>query len=196
MNEALNDAELARAARMRANRTARKYSRTEQARRVAWSAGRWLVRFSPRPFFAWRRWILRLFGARIGLHVNIYPSAHLYMPWNVEIGDWSSLGDDVFVYSLGKVRIGSSVTLSYRSHICAGSHDLTDVTLPLTKPPVSIEDDVWVGTDAFIGPGVTVGRGAVVGARSVVVKDVQPLDIVGGNPARPIGRRRFGGAEP
>lgn len=196
MNEILPDAELARSERMRANRAARKYSRTEQLRRIAWSVGRLFVRFSPRPLFGWRRGILRLFGARIGQHVNIYPTAHLYMPWNVEIGDWSALGDDVFVYSLGRVRIGRRVTLSYRSHICAGSHDLTDVTLPLTKPPVSIEDDVWVGTDAFIGPGVTVGHGAVVGARSVVVKNVQPLDIVGGNPARPIGRRQFGGAEP
>jgi putative colanic acid biosynthesis acetyltransferase WcaF len=181
---------------MRANRGARKYSRAEQMRRIAWGLGRWLVRLSPRPFFGWRRGVLRLFGARIGQHVNIYPSAHLYMPWNVEIGDWSALGDDVFVYSLGRVRIGRSVTLSYRSHVCAGGHDLTDPALPLIKPPVSIEDDVWVGTEAFIGPGVTVGRGAIVGARSVVVKNVEPLDIVGGNPARPIGRRQFGRAAP
>ena len=174
-----------------ANQAARKYSRNEQLRRITWSAGRWFIRLSPRPFFGWRRWVLRLFGARIGAHVNVYPSTHLYMPWNVEIGDWSALGDDVFVYSLGKVRIGRSVTLSYRSHVCAGTHDLSDPLLPLKKPPVFIEDGVWVGTEAFIGPGVTVGRGAVVGARAVVVKNVEPHDVVGGNPARTIGRRRF-----
>lgn len=172
------------------NQAARKYSRSEQARRIAWSLGCWLIRLSPRPCFAWRRVILRLFGARIGAHVNVYPSAHLYMPWNVEIGDWSALGEDVLVYSLGKVRIGASVTLSYRSHVCAGTHDLNDPKLPLLKPPVSIEDGVWVGTEAFIGPGVTVMQGAVVGARAVVVKDVQPLQIVAGNPAHVIGIRR------
>jgi putative colanic acid biosynthesis acetyltransferase WcaF len=112
------------------------------------------------------------------------------MPWNVEIGDWTALGEDVLIYSLGKVRIGCNVTLSYRSHVCAGSHDLNDPTLPLLKPPVTIEDGVWAGTDAFIGPGVTIGRGAVVGARAVVVKDVQAFDIVAGNPARVIGRRK------
>lgn len=112
------------------------------------------------------------------------------MPWNVEIGDWSALGEDVLVYSLGKVRIGASVTLSYRSHVCAGTHDLNDPKLPLLKSPVSIEDGVWVGTEAFIGPGVTVMQGAVVGARAVVVKDVQPLQIVAGNPAHVIGIRR------
>jgi putative colanic acid biosynthesis acetyltransferase WcaF len=174
-----------------ANRASRKYSRQEQARRVAWSVGRWLTRISPRPFFGWRRAIFRLFGAKIGAHVNIYPSAHIYMPWNVEIGDWAAVGDDVFIYSLGKVRIGNHATLSYRSHVCAGSHDLQDPALPLLKPPVCIEDGVWIGTEAFIGPGVTVGHGAVIGARAVVTKNVEPLDIVAGNPARSIGRRQF-----
>ena len=173
------------------NQAARKYSRGEQARRIAWGLGRWLIRLSPRPCFAWRRAVLRAFGARVGAHVNVYPSAHLYMPWNVEIGDWTALGEDVFVYSLGKVRIGRSVTLSYRAHVCAGTHDLNDPTLPLLKPPVCIEEGVWVGTEAFIGPGVTIGRGAVVGARAVVVKNVEALSIVAGNPARPVGQRRF-----
>lgn len=174
-----------------ANQAARKYSRGEQARRILWSFGRWLIRLSPRPCFAWRRGVLRLFGARVGAHVNIYPSTQIYMPWNVEIGDWTALGEDVFVYSLGQVRIGSSVTLSYRSHVCAGSHDLNSLTLPLLKPPVTIEDSVWVGTEAFIGPSVTIGQGAVVGARAVVVKNVESLNIVAGNPARVIGMRKL-----
>ncbi|HUI61547.1 MAG TPA: hypothetical protein VLX90_15065 [Steroidobacteraceae bacterium] len=178
---------------VRANREARKYTQREQLQRIAWSIGRWLVRLSPRPCFAWRRAVLRLFGARIGARVNIYPSTQLYMPWNVEIGDWSALGEDVLVYSLGKVRIGRNATLSYRAHVCAGTHDLSDPELPLLKPPVCIEDGAWIGTEAFIGPGVTVGRGAVVGARAVVVKDVPALDIVAGNPARQIGRRQFRG---
>ena len=173
------------------NQATRKYSSGEQMRRILWSLGRWLIRLSPRPCFGWRRVVLRLFGARVGAHVNVYPSTHLYMPWNVEIGDWTALGEDVFVYSLGKVSIGKSVTLSYRAHVCAGTHDLNDPTLPLLKPPVTIEDGVWVGTEAFIGPRVRVGRAAVVGARAVVVKDVAPLDVVAGNPARPISRRQL-----
>lgn len=174
---------------IRANRAARKYSPREQLRRIAWGCGRWLVRLSPRPCFGWRRAVLRAFGARIGAHVHVYPSAHLYMPWNVEIGEWSALGEDVLIYSLGKVRLGRNVTLSYRAHVCAGTHDLNDPALPLLKPPVTIEDGVWVGTEAFIGPGTSVGAGAVVGARAVVVKDVSPLDVVAGNPARTVSRR-------
>ncbi len=172
-----------------ANRAARKYSRREQLLRIAWAFGIWLIRLSPRPCFAWRRAVLRAFGARVGAHVVFYGNTHFYMPWNVEIGDWTAFGENVFVYSLGRVSFGAKVTISYRSHICAGGHDLDDPNLPLLKPPIRFEDASWVGTEAFIGPGVTVGRGAIVAARAVVVKDVEPLSIVGGHPARVIGTR-------
>ena len=172
-----------------ANRAARKYSRREQCLRVAWAFGRWLVRLSPHPCHGWRRAVLRLFGAKVARQARIAASAHIFMPWNVEIGEWAAIGPEVFVYSLGKVRIGRRATVSYRSHICAGSHDFTDATMPLTKPPVTLCDDAWVGTEAFIGPGVTIGAGAMVGARAVVVKDVSPRTVVAGHPARVVGER-------
>jgi putative colanic acid biosynthesis acetyltransferase WcaF len=172
-----------------ANRAARKYTPSEQLRRVLWGAGRWLLRLSPRPFFAWRRLVLRSFGARIGAQVHIYPSAHIYMPWNIEIGDWAAIGDDALIYNLGKVRIGAHVTISYRAHLCAGTHDFTAPDLPLLKPPIDIKAGVWIGTEAFIGPGVTLGERAIVGARAVVVKNVSAGEIVAGNPARVVGMR-------
>jgi putative colanic acid biosynthesis acetyltransferase WcaF len=173
------------------NRAARKYSRREQLRRVAWAAGVWLLRLSPRPWFGWRRAVLRWFGARVGAHANVYPSTRIVMPWNLELGEWSALGEEAFIYSLGKVRIGAHATVSYRAHLCAGTHDFSDPTLPLLKPPIDIRAGAWIGTDAFIGPGVTVGAGAIVGARAVVVRDVDARAIVAGNPARVIGTRRI-----
>jgi putative colanic acid biosynthesis acetyltransferase WcaF len=172
-----------------ANHAARKYTLSEQLRRMLWGFGRWLMILSPRPCFGWRRWVLRLFGARIGAHVNVYSSTHFYMPWNVTVGDWAAIGEHVLLYSLGKVTIGRNVTISYRAHVCAGTHDFTDPALPLLKPLVVIEDGAWIGTDAFIGPGVVVHAGAIVGARGVVTKDVASLDVVAGNPARSIGTR-------
>jgi putative colanic acid biosynthesis acetyltransferase WcaF len=174
-----------------ANRSAPKYSHSEQLRRIGWAAGQWLLWFSPRPFFGWRRLVLRIFGARVGNNVHVYPSTRILMPWNVELDDWSALGEDVYIYSLGHVSIGRCATLSYRSHLCAGTHDLNDPKMPLLKPPVVISENAWIGTEAFIGPGVTVGEGAVVGARAVVMKDVPPLFIMAGNPARQIGTRRM-----
>ncbi|RIV46032.1 CatB-related O-acetyltransferase [Flagellimonas pelagia] len=57
------------------------------------------------------------------------------------------------------------------------------------KGDTIIGNDVWIGMEAVIMPGVTVGDGAIIGARSVVVKDVEPYTIVGGNPAKPLKKR-------
>ncbi|MBL8267851.1 hypothetical protein [Steroidobacter sp.] len=172
-----------------ANRAARKYSWAEQCRRVLWSVGEIAIRLSPRPCFGWRRMVLRLFGAKVGKAVHVYASTRFYMPWNVELGDWVAVGEEAFIYSLGKVYIGPGVAVAYRAHICAGTHDFSDPALPLLKPPVTIEENAWIGTEAFIGPGITVCKGAIVAARAVVVKDVPTLHIVAGNPARQIGVR-------
>ncbi len=171
------------------NRKIRKYSRKEKIVRAIWMIVYPLFRFSPRPFFGWRSLLLRMFGARVGCNVNIYNSALIYMPWNLEIGDWSSIGEYAFVYNLGKVVIGRYSTVSHRAHLCAGTHDYADPAMPLLKLPITVGDKVWLCTDSFIGPGVNIGEGAVVGARAVVVKDVPPWTIVAGNPAKPIKKR-------
>lgn len=172
-----------------ANRKVAKYSRNEQVRRVLWALAAPLFHLSPRPCFGWRRFLLRSFGACIGNEVHIYPSAHVRMPWQLEIGDWSSVGEDVLIYNLGKVTIGSRATLSLRAHLCAGTHDYTRPDMPLLKTPIHVGDDVWVCADAFVGPGVDVGANAIVAARAVVMKNVPPGAIVAGNPARVVATR-------
>lgn len=171
------------------NRSAGKYSVPEMTRRVLWGAGKILFRFTPRTFFAGRRFLLRLFGARIGKQVHVYNTALIYMPWNLEVGEWSSIGEQAYVYNLGRITIGNKVTISHRAHLCAGSHDYEKPDLPLLKPSIRIGDQAWVCADAFVGPGVTVGEGAVVGARAVVVKKVEAWTVVAGNPAKPVRRR-------
>ncbi|MEA2115934.1 MAG: putative colanic acid biosynthesis acetyltransferase [Thermodesulfobacteriota bacterium] len=159
--------------------------------RVGWGLASPLFRFSPRPLFGLRRFLLRRFGARIGKDVHIYNSATIYMPWNLEVGDWSSIGEHAFIYNLGKVKIGERTTISHRAHLCAGTHEYTDPALPLLKPAMEIGDNAWICADGFIGPGVTVGDGAVVGARAVVVRDVEPWSVVAGNPAVCIKKRKM-----
>jgi putative colanic acid biosynthesis acetyltransferase WcaF len=172
-----------------ANRTAAKYSNSEMLRRALWLFGEMLFRFSPRPFFGWRRMVLRSFGAKIGNHVQIYNSATIYFPWNLQIGDWSSIGEGALIYNLGPVTIGSRATISHRAHLCAGTHDYRRTDLPLLKPPIIIEDQAWICAEAFVGPGVRIGEGAVVGARAVAVENVEPWTVVAGNPARFIKKR-------
>jgi putative colanic acid biosynthesis acetyltransferase WcaF len=173
------------------NRQATKYSAHEQALRVLWGVTTPLFRYSPRIMFKWRSLLLRLFGAKVGREVHVYNSAIVYMPWNLEIGDWSSIGEHALIYNLGKVTIGSKTTISQRAHLCAGTHDYTSPELPLLKPPIKIGDQAWVCADSFLGPGVNVGEGAIVAARAVVTKSVMAWDIVAGNPARVIKKREL-----
>ena len=159
--------------------------------RVLWGLALPLFSFSPRPFFGWRRFILRCFGAVVGKKVNIYPSARIYMPWNFYIGDYSSVGEYAFIYNLGKIYIGSSATISQRVHLCAGTHDYNDITMPLLKLGINIGDQSWICADAFIGPSVSVAEGAVVGARAVVMHDVEAWSVVAGNPAKKVKERKL-----
>src|SRR5580765_3588779 len=174
-----------------ANRRSGKYSASEMFRRVLWGFARCLFCFSPRPCFGWRRFLLRCFGATVGREVHIYSSARIYFPWNLSIGDWSAVGEDAFIYNLGPVTIGARVTISQRAHLCAGTHDYTQATMPLLKPPIEIRDQAWICADAFVGPGVVVGEGAVVGARAVVIKNVEAWTVVAGNPARVVKKREL-----
>src|SRR5882724_5574655 len=173
------------------NRRAQKYSPGEMLRRVLWGFGKLFFRFSPRPCFGWRRFVLRCFGAKIGAHVHFYPTAKIYFPWNLAVGDWSAVGEDVLIYNLGPVTLGKKVTVSHRAHWCAGTHYHAQADLPLLKPPIVIGDQSWICADAFVGPGVNVGEGAVVGARAVVVKNIAPWTIVAGNPARELKKREL-----
>lgn len=168
------------------NRAARKWTLREQLGRILWGLAKPLFWISPRPLWAWRRFLLRLFGAKIGRRVHVYPNVRIAIPWNIKIGDYSAVGDRAILYALGTITIGSRVTISQNAHLCAGSHDIDAPTRPLTKPPIFIKDDAWICADAFIGPGVSVGSGAIVGARAVAVKDVAARTTVVGNPARKV----------
>jgi putative colanic acid biosynthesis acetyltransferase WcaF len=174
-----------------ANRKATKYTKKELLRRLLWSVATPLFRLSPRICFGWRQGLLGLFGASIGKDVHIYSSATIYMPWNLEIGDQSSIGEHAYIYNLGKIAIGKKATISHRAHLCAGTHDYTRPDLPLQKPQIDIGDQAWICTDAFVGPGVVVGEGAVVGARAVVMNDVPDWAVVAGNPARFVKKREM-----
>lgn len=173
------------------NRSVSKYSAKIQIARVFWFLGSCLFRIVPRPLYSIRRNILRLFGAKVGRNVNISNTATIYFPWNLDIGDWSSIGDYVYVYNLGKVTIGKKSTISHKSHLCAGTHDYTIPDLPLLKPNIIIEDQVWVCADSFIGPSVYIAQGAVIGARSMVTKNVDSWAVVAGNPAKYIKKREL-----
>lgn len=92
----------------------------------------------------------------------------------------------------GGIDIGADVSISPNVMILTAQHDLNDPRFRYVSAKVVIEDHVWIGARATIMPGVTLGRGAVVAAGAVVTRDVEPLTVVGGVPARPIAVRNAG----
>lgn len=127
---------------------------------------------------------------------------------HISIGDWCYMGPGCKVWSMDHITIGDRVFVSHgvqifdnNSHsLSAGERharfqELRRVGRHLepehvATKPVVIEDDVWLGFNAAVLKGVTIGRGAIVGACAVVLHDVPPYTIVGGNPARKIGESR------
>jgi len=124
--------------------------------------------------------------------LGIRPSTRIVHPWLLTLEDYAMLGDGVNVYNLGHITVGEHTVVSQNVHLCAGTHDYTKSDLPLIRSTITLGRGVWVCADAFIGPGVTVGDNTVVAARAVVVKDVEPSVVVGGNPARVIKQRDMG----
>ena len=152
----------------------------------------WICFFWPTPrgfFCGWRRFLLRLFGAKIGKGANILPSCKIWQPWKLNMGDYSCLSEDVDCYSVDNISIGEQAVVSQGAFLCCASHDITSPVMELTHKPIIIGAQSWVAARAFIGPGVIVGEGAVVGACSVVTKNVEPWTVVGGNPAKFIKKR-------
>ena len=165
-------------------------TRSNRALRVLWGVC-WclLYRPTPRPMHAWRRMLLRLFGARIAAGVHPYPAAKIWAPWNLTMDVPSCLSDHVDCYSVAPITIGAYATVSQYSYLCSASHDYRIPTLPLVAAPIMIEADAWVAAAAFVGPGVRIGEGAIVGARSTVTNDVAPWTVMAGSPATPRGQR-------
>lgn len=155
-----------------------------------WVVQSTLFRWSPQFAYGWRRAILRAFGAEIGKDVLIRPTVEITYPWKVYVGDYSWIGDNATLYSLGRIFIGAHCVVSQKSYICAGDHDPESIDFAIRGRDIKIEDEVWIATDVFVAPGVRVGTGSIIGARSSVFSDMPPSTICMGSPCIPARTRR------
>ena len=132
-----------------------------------------------------RVWLLCLFGAKIGQGVIIRPTARFTYPWKVAIGDRSWIGDDVVLYSIDLIEIGSNCVVSQKSYLCTASHDLHDPNFGLVTAPIRIGNGVWIATDCFVAQGVAIGANSVIGARSSVFRNIPAGQVAWGSPCKP-----------
>lgn len=138
-----------------------------------------------------RATLLRLFGSKVGKGVVFKPNINIKYPWNVEIGNYSWVGEKTWMDSLAPIKIGKNVCISQGAYLCTGNHDWTDPSFGLIIKPIIIEDGVWVGAQAVILPGVILGTHSVVTAGSVISQNTRPYFIYSGNPAMKMKERKI-----
>ncbi len=149
----------------------------------------WVVGYFPSHFL--RRTFYKFSGIQMGAGSTIHMGARFFYPPNISIGQGSILGDHIFLDGRDKLSIGNQVDIASQVLIYNSEHDLSSESMAATTAPVEIGDYVFIGPRAIILPGVKVGRGSVVAAGAVVTKDIPEFTIVGGVPAKEIGKRNL-----
>ena len=159
------------------------WSHRDRIIRLLWGT---IGRFIWTIFPCFRITILKIFGGKIGKGCIISSSVEITVPWNIKMGDYCHIGNNVILYSLGQITLGNNVKIDTRAHLCAGSHDMRDTTFPLIRPPITIGNNSFIGVDAYIGPNVCLGENISVHPRASVYKSFDGNVELLGNPARPI----------
>ena len=168
------------------------YSLANRAFRASWIVAWFLLAsWTPPMLHRWRRFLLRLFGAKIAPTAAIYGSVKIWYPPHLEMGQFALLGPGVTVYCVAKITLQDHAIVSQGSHLCSAGHDVEDRHFQTVARPITIGRRAWIATEAFVGPGVTIGDGAVLGARGCAYRDLDPWMIYGGNPARMLKPRRL-----
>ena len=137
-------------------------------------------------FHAWRRFLLRLFGARIGAGAHVYAGARIWAPWNLVLGRDAAIADGADIYNADRIEIGDFAVISQGAYLCGASHDYTSWDFPLIAAPIAVGARAWVAARAIVHMGVTLGDGCVIGAGSVVTRDMPAWTVCAGVPCRPI----------
>ena len=164
--------------------------------RLAWGmAYRLLFRPSPRPMHAWRSFLLRCFGAKMGPSCHIYPGAKIWAPWNFYCGYQATVADGATVYNPKPIRLGTHAIISQEAYLCGATHDHEDPGFPLVASEISIGSYAWVCARATVQPGVSLGEGAVLALGSVATRNLDAWTVYAGVPARPIKARKVRGKE-
>ena len=140
--------------------------------------------WTPKPLYPWRLFWLSVFGCKIMGRPFVHQRARIQIPWNITLHDKAAIGDRANLYSLGEIEIGPRAVIAQEAYLCTGTHDFSDVDMPLQTSKITVEADAFIGARTFVLPGVRIGEGAVVGACSLVTKDVPAYTIWAGSPAR------------
>lgn len=136
-----------------------------------------------------KRFILRLFGGKIGRGVVIKPNVNIKYPWKLTIGNNVWIGEKVWIDNLGEVVIGDNVCISQGAMLLCGNHNYKKSTFDLVVKGIVLEEGVWIGAQAVVCPGVKCKSHALLTVNSVATNNLNEYTIYQGNPAVEIRNR-------
>ncbi|MBL0058319.1 MAG: acyltransferase [Elusimicrobia bacterium] len=141
-------------------------------------------------FSAWRLWWYRhIMGFDIGPGASLLRDIRVSRRGNMRVGAHTVINNGCRLDNRFPIVIGKNVSLTYGTLVLTKGHDIDSPVFATKGAGVTIEDYAWICANAIILPGVRVGRGGVVLPGGVVVKDVEPFHVVGGNPVKFIRER-------
>lgn len=142
------------------------------------------------PFWCIRYALIKMYIFSMGKDCFFMRHCSFINPRNIIIGSNVILNKGVMLDGRGgKIIIGNNVDIAQETNIWSLEHDVNSPEHRVCSGDVIIDDNVWIASRVTVLPGVHIGKGAVVACGAVVTKNVEPYTIVGGIPAKPIGKR-------
>lgn len=142
------------------------------------------------PLHTLRNLIYQISGIKMGKGSTVHMWTRFYQPKNIIIGEDTIIGDHCFLDGRALLKIGNHTSIASQVLIYNSEHDINAEDFRAIEASVEIGDYVFIGARAIILPGVKIGKGAVVASGAVVTKNVAPMTIVAGVPAKFIGERQ------
>ncbi len=143
------------------------------------------------PVSVFKVFLLRLFGASIGKGVVIKPNVNIKYPWLLEVGDYTWIGEEVWIDNLAWVKIGAHCCISQGALLLCGNHNYSLPGFDLMTEKITLEDGVWIGAKCLVCPGTMAKSHAVLAAGSAAAGVMEAYSIYKGNPAVKIRERVF-----
>ncbi|MEU6994075.1 sugar O-acetyltransferase [Streptomyces sp. NPDC046465] len=126
-----------------------------------------------------------IFGKQIPDSVTVYPPFYTDHGFRIDFGEHVFVNQSCTFFDQGGIRLGDGVLIGPKTNLISSDHPLpaADRVDYITRAPITIGDNAWLGAGVTVLPGITIGRGAVVGSGTVVTKDVPPNTLVTGTAA-------------
>jgi putative colanic acid biosynthesis acetyltransferase WcaF len=166
------------------------FSRHEKIKARLWRLI-WVFLYRPTPWFMYkfRIFLLNLFGADVANTAHPENSSFVEFPWNLTMGDKSSIGELSWIYCLDKITIGKNTCIGRGCQLITGSHDYKSTNFEMITAPINIGEGCWVSSDVSILMGADVGDYSVIGFGSLLTQSVPDNVIVVGRPAKVLSNR-------